>query len=228
MLLLLLSVSGCEWKISGTALFVRQVNRVAPGSCALPSASPSDEFVAEGVLDAKYTDAYAATLLVGRQVLSRRNPFAPEIVLHHVEITIADANGDPLLRDDGAPVVIEQDLKTTIPQSSALTFTPVDATLLKTKEIGPIVDAVHASGKPQLVISEVVLSGIGRDGSLLTTDVWEFPIEVCWGCLCQIPAEAIDPGGPPGNCDAGDTPTPPCRPGQDDLVDCRLVGRTCD
>jgi hypothetical protein len=76
----------------------------------------------------------------------------------------------------------------------------------------------------------VTLKFFGRTSSGLQVDSNEFtyPVEVCNGCLLQYPIEAIDPTFPTPNCrnTEGFESTNsdiPCRVGQDEPVDCRLV-----
>lgn len=60
------------------------------------------------------------------------------------------------------------------------------------------------------------------------SNTFNFPIDVCCGCLTAFPnsAELPETTWPGPDCNAPTTERPPCAPGQDDLLDCRHCARS--
>lgn len=77
----------------------------------------------------------------------------------------------------------------------------------------------------------VKVFGVTSSGREVDSNEFIYPIELCFGCLLEVPPAAIDPTFPTPNCrittfEGEDTTTDTntiCRVGQDDNIDCRLV-----
>lgn len=66
------------------------------------------------------------------------------------------------------------------------------------------------------IVAHVRIEGQLMDGTIVQTNEYQFPIDICWGCLYQVVTD---------DCSAfreAQDMKPPCRIGQDEGVDCRL------
>ncbi|MBM4386852.1 MAG: hypothetical protein FJ088_03880 [Deltaproteobacteria bacterium] len=64
------------------------------------------------------------------------------------------------------------------------------------------------------IVAYVTLEGMLQDGTVVKSNLFYFPLKLCFGCLI---AKTVS------NCnDLPEGVQPPCIPGQDDTVDCRL------
>ena len=86
----------------------------------------------------------------------------------------------------------------------------------------PVRDAANPAPVVTL-LTKTTLTGITLDGSTVTSGAFDYPVDMCKGCLLFFPIEAkLGEGNP--NCRNEDNPPQerPCRLGQDDPVDCRI------
>ncbi len=70
------------------------------------------------------------------------------------------------------------------------------------------------------LIATVTLRGVSA-GEPVVTPPFEFPIQVCLGCLVEFPEGTDDPAIPGPDCCAGGVSLPTCLEGQDAPIDCR-------
>ena len=83
--------------------------------------------------------------------------------------------------------------------------------------------AIEGGYSPTIVVSLQVF-GVSSSESEVSTQVYEFPLKVCIGCLLDFPMEANDPLDEQPNCTASFSDNDievGCYPGQDEPVDCR-------
>ena len=78
---------------------------------------------------------------------------------------------------------------------------------------------------PVTILARIKVSGRTSAGNTVGSNEFTYPINVCYGCLLDVPPDAIDPSLPTPNCRAPLAENlqlePICRRGQDRPVDCR-------
>jgi hypothetical protein len=211
----------------GDILFIRQINAdIASGgpSCVVDN-SPTSLFLLRGRLDVALRTHYDATLLVGFQSQSDAGGHqGPGVALQEVTARLEDTTGQVVWGPVSVPVSGFVDT----PAPTGVSYGITEATLIGTDFGVTLAEALQA--EPSLVRhfkSVVRVSGRTSDGATLESDEWSFPIEACYHCLIVYPVDASDPKlVKQPNCDLS-PPTGigfvrPCRPGQDDEVDCRV------
>ena len=66
--------------------------------------------------------------------------------------------------------------------------------------------------------------GYTLGGDYVESDEFEFPVDICQGCLIRFAPQDVDPAFKAPNCAAAQGSTTslpiPCNPGQDDTIDC--------
>jgi len=87
---------------------------------------------------------------------------------------------------------------------------------------------LQASSSSVTMLVRIKFFGVTGAGREVDSNEFVFPIELCFGCLLDVPPEAIDPAFPTPNCRVFDefdsnTVTDQCFIGQDQPVDCRLI-----
>lgn len=208
-------------------IYVRQV--LAPpqnrqnGTCIyLPD--PTQPFLAEGTLDLAVRNTYAATVLVGSQLLPRGDQTNTRAESNRAHINgavvkVTDANGAFIgeLTSLAAGFVDPA-------QSGAASFGVVGITAMDaptTAKLGV------APGATRLVVASIKLFGRTLGGVDFESGEFQFPVRVCHGCLVDF-ATGDDPATPARDCSksaesgGGATQTTvPCAPGQDEVTPCQ-------
>ncbi|MFO0756030.1 MAG: hypothetical protein U0359_06045 [Byssovorax sp.] len=211
---------GCATNAS--SLFIRQCQKVPADTCEV-TADTSSAFISEGVLDVAFGRDYSCPLLVGNQLVPRGDPNkvrteTSRVTIYGADVRILDANGDPVANASGdaaeffTPTSGFADPGTSTAPGLGL----ANVVLLDVQTAAAQLDA-HPGGV--LLISGVTLHGRTLGGNELTSEEWQFPIQV-------IPRTSSCDLSP---CVNGDTDKPKanCHMGLDDAVDCRL-GCPCD
>lgn len=82
-------------------------------------------------------------------------------------------------------------------------------------------------GATVTILLRLKFFGVTASGREIDSNVFTYPVQLCVGCLLEVPAEAIDPAFPTPNCrvteDFDSTSLEVCSPGQDEAIDCRAV-----
>jgi hypothetical protein len=209
-----LGLIGCADNDSG--LFVRAVLAVQAPECAV-KADPTSLHLMEGVLDVSLRDQYDAALLVGNQLVRRgdRDQLRTEtsrITLEGAEVAVLDQSGNSVGEFSVPGTGFVDPGTSDDPGYGAMSTTLIPP-------------GMGASGSQMVV--EVRVFGTTLGGDEIESAKLTYPITVCSGCLVSQPLEATDPAT--GGCLATtgqDLPDLPCRVGQDDFVDCRLLNQT--
>lgn len=193
-----------------SSLFVRNV---AQPSCDLITTDSPE--IGEGFLDTRYQCGYSAVLIIGNQLVKRGDDNKLQTETSRVEIKGADVqvldSSGAVLGQFSAPAVGFVDPANATNPGYGLT-----EVLLIDGATGQKID-----GSVSYVVARVVVRGRTLGGLDLTTAPFEFPINVCNGCLCQIP--------PDDTCtDPQSTPTAQCWIKQDAPFDCRFLGGDAD
>ncbi len=213
-----------------TTIFVRDVLAampVAAGQQCVFTSDPSQAFITSGVLDVDFRHTYVAEFLVGNQLVPEANPSTPATETSFVEIQgavvrITDALGNPL----NSYTTLTG---TTIPPAVGTTpsYASIGVTILDDATVGgaAVYPAVETGGEIVRLITYVSFFGKTLGGLSVTSNEFEFPVDVCRGCLIGFSPQDISPLFAAPNCvgsGSGTTATEstPCVPGQDSTVDC--------
>ena len=221
-------------------IFIRAV--LAPsanrqgGSCTYNN-DPQQAALFLPVVDIGLTDSYFAVLLVGNQLIPRGDPLANRAESNRVHL-----NGGVVRVDnpDGSPIREFTSLATGFndPQNnSSPGYAPVGLVVLDAPTKDALLPSVQTRGTSRTVLITVKVFGTSVGGVDVESGEFQFPMEVCRGCLINY-SLGVDPAKPTLNCDkAPDTNAAaatngPCLRGQDLKTDCRdcrgLVPDICD
>jgi hypothetical protein len=212
--------SGCAYP--GSMIYIDGVLAVDAACGAV--AAPASGQTSYGTLDVAYnSQGYIAALLIGNQIVARGAPnqLKPEtsrVQIYGGEVRLTNgANGSV-----GTGAYFDY-FATTVDPGNGNTpgFSGAYARLIDPATAQTLASQLSASGVvEQLVVAEVTLFGITLGGDEVRSQPWTFPIYVCYGCLCQTPAD--DTCVAPENA-----PEPVCYIGQDVPFDCRWTGASC-
>jgi hypothetical protein len=195
---------------TNSTVFVRQVQASDAGDDCVVKSDPSALFRASGFLDTSIGDGgYQAVMLIGNQLVERGDneqlkPETGRVQFFEVEAELLDASGGSLGSTFFQTVSGFADPATGTEPGYGL----VGATLIP---------GSMSAGLSGTVVSRVIVRGTTLGGSEVETGFWDFPVEVCNGCLrdaCLVPA----------SCE--DDIEPVCNLGQDAIADCRYVAAT--
>jgi len=211
------------------------------GSCAY-SAEPSNTYLFSGVFDIGLLSTYQPVALVGNQMLARQSnedlrTETSRVTIQGATVQVSDAVNTPVksftslaagFADPGA--------------SNAPGFGTVAVTLIDPDTTNSLRSSIPVHGTRRLIVRFKVF-GQTLGGQSLESDEFQFPIDVCNGCLVVFPADSQDnalaqaenkpnckaPLTSSGSSGAQSYP-PPCVVGQEQLVDCRLCqgNAVCD
>jgi hypothetical protein len=194
-------------------------------------AYPPDPTLAEldfGTLDGSLTSTYSAALLIGNQLVQQGEPQqaraeSNRVELQGVTVDVTDTDGSVLrsFTRSGAGFVEVSSGNT--PGYGVMIVEVVDEQSVMTT-LGKI-----SGAGTRRIVAHIKAFGKTLGGQDVETNQFDFPIDVCNGCLVTFPAGSDDPmGAVQPNCSAplasggGTAVIQPCFIGQDQPVDCRL------
>lgn len=192
-----------------SSIFIRQVQFQAATDDCIVSPDTDSTFLSRGVIDTSLTSSYSAWLLVGNQLSPRGNsqtlrPETSRVHLYEAEVTLFSFDSTELAAYS-QPITGFADPTT----SSEPGYGLANVQLVDPSAIPNLPDN-------QTIVARVKVFGRTLGGIEVETGYWDFPIEVCSGCLatnrCQLPKD----------CDAECIFV--CNPGQDVGLDCRTTG----
>jgi hypothetical protein len=209
-----------------STIFVRDV--MAPpttgstGGGCLYTADPTQPALSSGVLDVAVRGEYEAVFLVGNQMVPEvnQNQLQTEtstVTIQGSVVRITDAKGQQL-------TTYTRLATATIGPSSG--STPGYATVVGVTILDPITVANNTAILPVRLVTYVRFFGVTLGGKSVESNEFEFPIDVCLGCLAEY---TNSPLNPLPNCVVGvgltsttTTVTTPCNVGEDQGYDCNL------
>jgi hypothetical protein len=211
-----ISTQGCAENES--SLFVIGVYALSRTQC-IAEPNSTAVLLPAGTLDRSLASGYNAALLVGSQLTERgsRENVRTETSRLQIEgahITIYSTDGAEIARPDVAATGLVHPANGTDPGLAT-----VFAQLIRPGDAGALGPAGQA-------IVRIRIFGTTLGGQEIESGDYDFPIQVCDGCLISYPPEAADPAAPAGQylCStAADTMTETtqiCYPGQDDYIPC--------
>jgi hypothetical protein len=188
------------------------------------SANPSQLFLSRGTLDTAFRNEYDAEFLLANQLVTESNPTQVQTETSNINIQGA------IVRDTDA-AGNQLDSFTSLTSGTvyaAVGGTPgyavSSATVISQKAIQ---GAGNLAGGVKTVVGYVKFFGHTLGGDYIESNEFEFPVDICNGCLVQFAASDIDPCFSNVNCKnaangmAGSSVTTvPCVIGQDTPVDC--------
>jgi len=200
------------------------------GVCSYTS-DPTQAELSTGTLDVGLLSSYTPEVLVGNQLLARSD---------NVDLKAETA----LITLQGAVVHVDDTSNNEINSFTSLSsgfispgtggapgYGPLSLTLIDPKTAQALQGSLPKLGTKR-VVARFTVFGQTAGGTDIESNEFQFPIDVCNGCLVQFSADSNDPvlqaasGGAP-NCKAAastssTTSVVPCVVGQDQPVDCRL------
>lgn len=215
-----LSTVGCAENES--SLFVIGVYALSRTQCvADPSASAV--LLPAGTLDRTLANGYNAALLVGSHLTERgsRENLRTEtsrLSIEGAHITLFSTEGNEIQLPDVAATGLVNPATGTDPGRAT-----VFAQLIRPGDL----DVLGPAGQ---AVVRIRIFGTTLGGQEIESGDYDFPIQVCDGCLISYPSEAFDPTAPMGtylcnfaaDAEATDTTVEICNLGQDDVVPCTL------
>jgi hypothetical protein len=212
-----------------STIFVQDVlaaQFVTPGQTCQFTADPTQTFISSGVLDIALRTSYTPTFLVGNQMVAESNSQQLQtetstVTIQGAIVRITDAAGAQLAnftRDTAA---------TLYPASGTVPgYSPVSATIIDSNTIqsDTALQGIVGMGGTARLITYVKFFGNTLGGRYVESNEFEFPVDVCRGCLISFSQADVSPLFTSPNClgggGASSTLPGPCFPGQDFRVDC--------
>jgi hypothetical protein len=202
-----------------SSLFVIGVYALGQTQC-IADPSSTAVLLASGTLDRTLRSSYNAAFLVGSHLTERgsRENLRTEtsrLSIEGAHITLYSTTGEELVRPDVAATGLINPASGTDPGLAS-----VFAQLIRPADLA-------ALGPPGQAVVRIRIFGTTLGGQEIESGDYDFPIQICDGCLITYPSDSADPTAPPGQylCSpAADTMSEEtnliCHPGQDDYIPC--------
>lgn len=201
-------------------------------TCTYSSDQP---LLSSGVLDVALASDYRVSLSLGNQLIATQSGERGKVETSRINvqgITVRVTNNrgvevvSPFTRLGSTFV---DPSKQTDPAGAVLVGMEVIDSRIVGRERARLATLPRGSEIPRYVVY-IRAFGQTAGGTRVESGEFQFPIDICYGCLVNFPREAIDPAQPAPNCGkatsdssgGGAQITSPCVMGQDQVVDCRL------
>jgi hypothetical protein len=223
-----------------STIFIRDVltppTAQAGGLCQY-TADPSQSSITSGILDVAFATSYTAAFLVGNQMTPRSvndqtRTETSRVTLQGAIVRVTDINGNELRPSFTWSASTTVDPATGGTPSYAPFFAEiVDSTVAaQLKGQAQAAVAAHQAIGTTRVLTYTKVFGHTLGGTRVESNEFQFPVDVCYGCLVTFPSGVSSPLFPQPNCanqtQGGGATSQPCIMGQDQLVDCRLCSAT--
>ncbi len=209
------------------SMFIRQVVAppVAAGSSGcIYTAEVSQSQLSSGIVDFGLRDTYRAVFLVGNQMKAQASveqvrAESSRVLIEGAEVHVFDAK-DKELR------AFTRLATGTIDPGDGSTpgYSTVQVDVLDGVSIREAAADIKSRTETRRLIVKVSLFGHSLGGREVETNVFQFPIDVCKGCLVSFAAAIDDPTIPGADCKGTATTSTdaivPCVLGQDQVVSC--------
>jgi hypothetical protein len=191
-----------------STIFVQSVlapQFVAPGTGCSYTSDPTQPFIASGTFDTALQPGYSATFLVANQLVPRGDPTAPATETSYVNIQGAIVqvnNSDGTLAANGnmpnpftrlASVVIQPS------QGTTPGFAPISVSDLIPPSMVASLGGLAIGVVDRLVVF-VKFYGETLGDQYVESDNFEFPVDVCSGCLVGFSPADVNPCYTAPNC----------------------------
>jgi hypothetical protein len=212
-----------------SSLFVQDVlapQLVATGQSCLYTTDPTQPFISAGALDVALKAEYTPTFLIGNQLVSQSNSQQLQtetstITIQGAVVRITDSAGNQLAKfTDLAAATVYPAIGTTPG------YAPISVTIIDQATASNAVNGLAANSTVR-VVTYVQFFGNTLGGESVQSDDFEFPVDLCVGCLVLFSSASENAADPTPNCAAAATSTgmvsalpSPCFLGQDAKTDC--------
>lgn len=197
------------------------IERVLVPSCPDVAQTLDSAELGRGHMDVRYSCQYTAVMVLGNQLVHRGDDNKLQTETSRVEIKafdvqVLDAGRQPL----GAPGGVGQFTVAATGFINPATNTVPGQGLSEVLLIDGATAQYLSSANVTEVVARVVARGRTLGGQDLASAPFDFPIDVCNGCLCHAPADdtCVDPQA---------SPKEQCLIIQDFSFDCRFIGHKC-
>jgi hypothetical protein len=193
------------------------------GQACTYTADPTQMHITTGLLDVAVLRSYDAVVLVGNQLIARASPEqgrteTNRVVIQGAIISVTDASGaslhDPFTRSAAATVDPSQ--------GTQPGYTAIGVELLDHGIIDGIANSLSIRGDPVRSLIHVKMFGNTLGGDHVETNDFQFPVDLCRGCLVLFDAVSPSTGtcAPAAASGSSSTKFTPCRLGQDQPFSC--------
>lgn len=181
----------------------------------------------QGVLDIAFSNTYVPVFLMANEMVPRGSQAqlrveTSKIQIQGATVRLTDATGAQITSFTALGSGYVPESNGTSPGYGTFAVTVVDPDTVE-NVLRPQLKTRYSSKR---VIAYVKPYGQTLGGLHVEAGEYEWPVEVCNGCLVSFPVDAQDPLQPTPNClNAGAgaaTIAQPCFFGQDQTIDCRL------
>ena len=193
------------------------------GNACIYTADPTAALINHGVVDGALTDNYSPEFLVGSTLIPKGNLATPDSETARVEIQgtiikVIDPVDNSVWENNSVLTAgILDPASGTAPAYSAIQASIMDAAAVA--HFTPPPPPTGQASTSKLAVVDVTFYGVTLGGQSVQSDVFEFPVDVCYGCLVSVPAGAVT-----GYCKGAVPSTSTalaCQIGQDQAVDCQ-------
>lgn len=192
-----------------SAIFIRQVQLSSAQNDCTVSNDPTSPFYSRGVMDVRLTSSYRAWMLIGNQLIPRGNnatlrPETSRVHFYEAEVILFDFGGAELAAYTQPLTGFADPTNNTAPGYGLADLLVIDPSTAGSLPAG------------QTIVARIKVFGRTLGGIEVETDYWDYPIEICDGCLIGTMCQLAD------DCNADCLFV--CDYGQDFGVDCRATG----
>jgi hypothetical protein len=220
-----------------STLFIR--NALSPpnvmlGMGCIYTADPTQTFISGGTLDVDFRSTYDAEFLVGNQMVDQGDPTKPatetsRITLKGAIVRITDTSGNKIKEFSEALSGTVDPLSGNNPS-----FIPVGVELVDSATAQGLLGQIGGSSRAVVELDTYTrVFGNTLGGQYVESGEFEFPVNVCKGCLILFSTTSTNPNFPTPNClgngasGATTNASVPCNL-EDRLIDCSACAGSTD
>ncbi|MGO9710053.1 MAG: hypothetical protein ACLQBL_14390 [Polyangiaceae bacterium] len=180
---------------------------------------PTALMLTNGTVDGALTDNYTPEFLLGNQLIAQGNSSTPDVETSRIEVqgaivqVVDPATNATVENNTVLSASIVDPASGSQPSYSGIATTIMDAQAIK--HFTP----ASAAEPSKIAVVYVTFYGETLGGQTVQSNQFQFPVNVCFGCLYTVPTGAVK-----GYC-AGAVPATEtllaCQLGQDQIVDCQ-------
>jgi hypothetical protein len=190
------------------------------GSLCTYTADPTAATISRGLVDGALTDAYAPEMLLGSTLIPQGNATQPDSETARIEVQGAQVRVvDPVDNSEWMNNTVLTSGIIEPASGTAPSYTAISATLMDAKAVAHFTPPVGQATK--LAVVYVSFYGQTLGGQSVESNQFQFPVDVCAGCLVYFP-----PGAKAQNYCSGAVASTgtahACVTGQDQSVDCQV------
>jgi len=214
-------------KHDDSTLFVQDVLAAQPvsqGAQCTFTADPTQAFISSGVLDLAFRSEYDPTYLIANQSVPEVNSQQLQtetniITVQGAIVRITDAAGNQLNTFTRLSAATVYPSSGSVPGYAPITVTTIDSATSSGLKFGAAGDTIR-------LVTYVKFFGLTTGDNTIESDEFEFPVDVCNGCLVEFSSTSDNPALPQPNCRGASSSSSslpsPCIQGQDFGIDCSL------